>query len=217
MKRALIFDFDGLILETEEPIYKSWLQVYQAFGQDLPLEEWSLVVGTSDHTDPLLVLEQRLGRPLDRPALALQRKAMEAALVAAQPIMPGVELFLKDARRLSVKLAVASSSSGRWVGGHLRRLGLLDYFDCLRVREDVALTKPDPSLYLAAAACLGVRPQEAIALEDSTNGILAAKRAGMYCVAVPNAITCSFDLSQADLQLSSLAELPLEELLKIAG
>ena len=216
MKRALIFDFDGLILETEEPIYLSWLETYRLYGQDLPLEEWSAVVGTSDHTDPLLILEQRVGRALDRPALRARRMAVETAMIEARPVMPGVQHYLQDARRLGVKLAVASSSSSGWVVGHLKRLGLVDYFDCIRVREDVALSKPDPALYLSAAACLGVEPQQAIALEDSTNGILAARRAGMYCVAVPTIITCQFDLSLADLCINSLADLPLEELLKIA-
>ena len=215
--RALIFDFDGLILETEEPIYRSWQEIYNLFGQDLPLEEWAPVVGTSDHIDPLAMLEQRVGKALDRPALAARRKSMEKALIETQPTLPGVEQYLRDARRLGIKTAVASSSSGGWVVGHLERLGLRAYFDCIRVRENVTLTKPDPALFLAAAECLGVKPAEAIVLEDSTNGILAAKRAGMFCVAVPNAITCLFDLSLADLRVRSLAELPLEDLLRLAS
>jgi beta-phosphoglucomutase-like phosphatase (HAD superfamily) len=111
-------------------------------------------------------------------------------------------------------IGLASSSSGNWVKGHLTRLGLLDYFDVLRTREHVALTKPDPALYLAVLDELGVTPNQALALEDSPNGIRAAKRAGMYCVAVPNYLTRQLDLSEADLCLTSLAEISLESLLQ---
>ena len=141
------------------------------------------------------------------------RKAREAALLSAQSIRPGVVETLQTARRIGLKIGLASSSPCRWVTGNLERLGLIDYFECIRCQDDVQLTKPDPELYLAAAACLEVPPVEAIAIEDSPNGVTAAKRAGMFCVAVPNDLTSGLRLDHADLRLDSLADLPLEELI----
>ena len=92
--------------------------------------------------------------------------------------------------------------------------GIRGDFDCACCREDVARTKPYPDLYLAALACLGVSALETVALEDSPNGIAAAKRAGLRCVAIPNSITAQLDLSQADVILGSLAEVSLAELLE---
>jgi beta-phosphoglucomutase-like phosphatase (HAD superfamily) len=108
---------------------------------------------------------------------------------------------------------VASSSTRDWVGGHLARLGILNRFECVRCRDDVAKAKPAPDLYIAVLECLGVSAADAVAIEDSPNGVIAAKRAGMRCVAIPNTITASLDLSQADLLLRALSDLTLAELL----
>jgi len=121
--------------------------------------------------------------------------------------------YVADAKRMGLLLAVASSSSRAWVLGHLERLGLGAQWDAVRTRDDVARTKPAPDLYLAAVEALCVDPTEAVAFEDSVNGIAAAKAAGLLCVAVPNALTAGMDLSQADVKLDSLAETPLAELL----
>ena len=133
--------------------------------------------------------------------------------IDAQAILPGVREYVDEARRLGLRLGVASSSSRRWVEGHLQRLGLRDRFDVIRCADDVPRVKPDPALYRAVLDATGVRPEDAMALEDSPNGVLAAKRAGLTCVAVPNALTARLDLSHADLSLTSLADLPLAELL----
>jgi beta-phosphoglucomutase-like phosphatase (HAD superfamily) len=95
----------------------------------------------------------------------------------------------------------------------LERLRLDADWDAVRTRDDVVRTKPAPDLYLSAVAALGVAPREAVAFEDSANGIAAAKDAGLLCVAVPNALTAGMDLSRADVRLGSLADTPLEELL----
>jgi beta-phosphoglucomutase-like phosphatase (HAD superfamily) len=119
---------------------------------------------------------------------------------------------------MGLKLGVASSSTSDWVKGHLARLGILERFDCIRCRDDVPNAKPEPDLYLAVLECLGVRASEAIAIEDSPNGLLAAKRAGLRCVAIPNSITANLDLGEADLLLDSLADVSLAELLeKLSG
>lgn len=211
--RALVFDFDGLILDTEEPVYRSWLEVYQAHGEELPFERWVQIVGsTTTGFHPQHHLEERLGRPLPKEVLD-RRIGRRTELVLAQAVLPGVVQQLDAARDSGLKLGVASSSTREWVAGHLARLGILERFECLRCRDDVANPKPEPDLYLAVLDCLGVSASEAIAIEDSPNGVAAAKRAGMRCVAIPNSITAGLDLSEADITLGSLAELTLAQLL----
>lgn len=214
MFRAIIFDFDGLILDTEEPIYRSWLEVYEAHGQALPFERWVQIVGsTTAEFNPQQHLEERLGRPLSQEVVD-RRIARRTELILAQQLLPGIVQHIDAARSLGLKLGVASSSTRVWVSGHLGRLGILGRFECVRCRDDVTNAKPAPDLYIAVLDCLGVSPSEALAIEDSPNGVIAAKRAGMRCVAVPNTITASLDLSHADLVIRSLSEVTLSDLLQ---
>lgn len=218
MIRGIIFDFDGLILETEGPDFQSWQEVYQGFGCTLPFARWAAQIGTADGVfNPYDELEDQLGHPVDRAAIRARRRRRFAELVAAQTVLPGVEEYIAAAERLGLRLGVASSSSRGWVAGHLARLGIDRHFAAIACADDVARTKPDPALYRVALTALDLRPEEAIALEDSPNGIAAAKRAGLFCVAVPNRLTGRLSLTEADLQLTSLAELPLALLLRRAG
>jgi HAD superfamily hydrolase (TIGR01509 family) len=215
--KAFAFDFDGLILDTEEPVYRSWLEVYTAHGEDLPFDRWIQIVGSSTAAfDPKAHLEERLGRALTKEVLD-ERIEHRTALVLAQPILPGVARLAEAAREAGLRVGVASSSSREWVTGHLARLGVLDRFDCVRCRDDVTNVKPAPDLYLAIAACLGVQPAEAVAIEDSPNGIASAKAAGMWCVAVPNVITKGLDLSHADVVLATLEGLTPSDLVQKIG
>jgi HAD superfamily hydrolase (TIGR01509 family) len=212
--RAIVFDFDGLILDTEEPVYRSWLEVYQAHGEELPFERWVQIVGsTTTGFHPQYHLEERLGRPLPKEVLD-RRIGRRTEMILAQAVLPGVVQHLDAARELGLRLGVASSSSHEWVEGHLARLGILERFACVRCREDVEHAKPEPDLYIAVLDCLGVSASEAIAIEDSPNGVAAAKWAGMKCVAIPNSITARLDLTQADVTLHSLAEITLRGLLE---
>jgi HAD superfamily hydrolase (TIGR01509 family) len=212
MFKAIAFDFDGLILDTEGPVYRSWLEVYEAHGEELPFERWVQIVGsTTLEFHPQHHLEERLGRPLPQEVLD-RRTGRRTELVLAEKVLPGVVELIDEARAAGMKLGVASSSTSDWVTGHLARLGILDRFDCIRCRDDVAHAKPEPDLYLAVLECLGVAAADAFAIEDSPNGIAAAKGAGLRCVAIPNPITSGLDLSQADLVVASLAEFSLAEL-----
>jgi len=214
MIKALIFDFDGLILETEGPVFQSWLELFQSYDFSLTISDWAIFIGTTD-VDPFDLLEQRLGRRLDRSEIERPRAQREAEIIAHQPIQPGVLDYLQSAQRLGLKIGLASSSPCSWVTGHLTRLGLLGYFDCLLARDDVQRGKPDPELYLTVLKSLNVTADQAIALEDSPNGILAARGAGIFCVAVPNDMTRQLPLSHANLIIDSLAATSLEELLRI--
>ena len=216
MIRALVFDFDGLILETETPAYETWAEIYKEHGHELPLDRWFDYIGREggffDAADHLAAL---VGEGFDREAARKRRDTRKTELIDALDVMVGVREYVADAKRLGLSLAVASSSSRKWVLGHLERLRLHAEWDGVFTRDDVARTKPAPDLYLAAVEALGVEPREAVAFEDSRNGIAAAKDAGLLCVAVPNALTAAMDLSRADLRLGSLAETPLERLLAV--
>ena len=216
--RALVFDFDGLILETEIPVMESWRQVYADHGVELPMDTWLETIGTADHEfDPFAHLQELVGHPLDREPMQSRRILHRDAILHAQETLPGVRDYLEMGRRMGLKTAIASSSRRRWVVGHLERLGIHTHWDAVLTADDVEKTKPHPALYLAAVNALGVEPGEAIAFEDSRHGVLAAKAAGLWCVAVPANLTKNMDLSEADIVLASLAELSLGDLLARLG
>jgi HAD superfamily hydrolase (TIGR01509 family) len=213
--RSIIFDFDGLILDTEVPVYQSWQELYQSFGATLSFSNWSKIIGTDEaEGEHFEDLEKQIGRSVDRDSLAPVRRKRELELIALQSVQAGVKDYLRDAQRRGLKIGLASSSSCAWVTGHLTNLGLIDYFECIRASDDVRKVKPDPELYLSVLEALEVEPNEAIAIEDSPHGVTAAKRAGIFCVAVPNELTRRLPLDHADLLVYSLVDLPLQALLK---
>src|SRR5438067_8256440 len=212
--KALVFDFDGLLVDTEGPIFESWQRIYRERGQELPRERWLTIIGTaSGPFDPLVDLGHRTGETLDRQELDNLEQLYYKEATSMQQLLPGVEKYLADARRLGLKMAIASSSGSTWVMEHLERFGIHEHFDAIVSREDVTRTKPDPELYRMATQRLSVSPRESIAFEDSTNGVRAATAAELVCVAVPNPLTADLDLSEADLRLPSLEAASLSELI----
>lgn len=217
--RGIVFDFDGIIVDTEDPEYHSWVEIYHRYGADITFLEWSACLGTSqDAFDAVKELEKKTGIQFANHEI-IWREQAELSLRRAmqQPALPGVIDILVRADQLGIGLAVASSSERAWVMGHLDRLNLTRHFSAIFTKDEITPVKPDPGLYLAAVRHLGLASEEALAFEDSPNGILAAKAAGMICVAVPNPLTRQLDLSRADMSLSSLAELPLDAILERAN
>ena len=213
MIRALVFDFDGLILETEMPAYQSWVEIYREHGHDLTREFWADYIGReSGWFEPAAHLESLVQGPFDRAAVQARRDARKTELVAALETMAGVREWLAEAKALGLKLAVASSSRRAWVCGHPDRLRLGGW-DAIVCREDVERAKPAPDLYLRACELIDVAPDEALAIEDSPNGVASAQAAGLRVVAVPNELTSGLDLTRAECRLGSCSELALADLL----
>lgn len=214
MLKALIFDFDGLILDTETTEWQAWQEVCQDYNVELTLETWLPCVGTGATTQvfsPFEYLQSQIGSELDEAAVKERTRSRNLELIAQNTILPGVQELILDARQQGLRLAVASSASREWVVGNLERLGLLTYFDNMACGTEAGRTKPHPDLYLRALELLDVQPSQGIAFEDSLNGLKAAKSAGLFGVAVPNLVTQSLDFSQADLRLNSLAEFSLSD------
>jgi HAD superfamily hydrolase (TIGR01509 family) len=212
MIEAVVFDFDGLILETETPIFVAWQEEFVAHGcEPLTFEEWAAEIGTVGGLDVVALLHERATRPVDEAAMHERRRDRYLALIALEEARPGVEDWLDEADEMGLRIAIASSSRQEWIEPQLVRLGLRDRFEMLACYGDGIAPKPEPDTYLVACKALGVAPAAALAVEDSPNGVRAAKTAGLKCVVVPHAITETLDLSEADLRVSSLAEISLRD------
>ena len=213
--QAVVFDFDGTILDSESHVYGVARDLFAEHGAELPLEVWAECVGREmGYFDPIGYLEECTGRKHDREALDRVRRERFFERIRDVGALPGVEDALAAAHAQGLRLGVASSASREWVEGQLERLGLRRFFDCVRTADDVARAKPEPDLYLSALECLGVDASRAVAIEDSPNGALAARRAGMYCVVVPNPVTAALAFGDHSLRLESLDGVELAEVLE---
>ena len=215
MIKALIFDFDGTLLDTETPEFHVWEQIYREHGTALALADWLEGVGTWYAFDPYVDLEQKLGRPINRNDIKSRVKGLHEAQLEEIDLREGAHQLMHDAMQRRLKLAVASSSTREWVTNHLTRYDLMPHFDSIKCKDDVPAgrSKPHPDLYLETLRELGIAANEAIAFEDSLNGLRAAKSAGIYVVAVANTITKNLPLEEADLLVHSFTELSLDELM----
>ncbi len=214
--QAVLFDFDGVIMDSETALYESWQRTYAAHGCTLSLELWAANVGGYNYEvfHPLDYLEQQAGRPVDKEAVNEARRACYLLHVNKLDVIPGVRNAIADVKARGLKLAAVSSSSQNWVPVHLKRLGLYDNFDVIVCGNEVKKVKPDPAGYHLALERLRIKPQAAFTIEDSPKGIAAARAASLYCVAVPNPVTRAANLTGYDKLLQGLDKQPFEDVLK---
>jgi HAD superfamily hydrolase (TIGR01509 family) len=208
---AVVFDFDGVMCDTEWVEYEATRLVWAEHGAELTIETWAPVIGVSWGVPWLDQLESIVG-PVDRDRAAARRSAVHHDLNDTQPMLPGVLSLLDEADALAVPVGVASNSDLGWVHRHLTRLGVRDRVRTIRAIDTVPRGKPHPDPYLLACADLGAAPGCAVAFEDSHTGVTAAVAAGLYTVAVPHVLTEGHDVSAADRIVSSLAEVSLAAL-----
>lgn len=214
---AVVFDFDGVIIETEEPSYLAWRQVWASYGQDLPLDEWAACIGTSQGDDtfhPFEELVRRTGLNLREADVRARKQELVSTRSAATPLSAGVVDWLDEAAEAGIAVGIASSSPRTWILEHLERVGLGSRFQVVACFDDCGVSKPDPASYLLACRSLRVPPARALAVEDSTHGIRAAKQAGLACVGVPTAMTAHMDFGAADLIVRSFRDTSLAAVLR---
>lgn len=209
---AVIWDFDGTILDTEWPAVEAASAEFERVGLKLDVTAWADTVGTANHEPWLEVLRRQAGG-LDEPddVIMARYRAQKNERTDAGNLLPGVSEAFAQLDRLSLPCAVASSSSIEWVERHTRRHGLWHRFASVATRTDVGQerTKPEPDLFLLAAERAGFSADGCLVIEDSHHGVAAAKAAGMRVIAVPNRITATHDFTHADLVLESLHQLDL--------
>lgn len=209
MLRALIFDFDGLILDTESALIRSYWDVHNA--HDVVFDETLFIraVGQVDFKfDPWAAF----GPNAVHAKLEAQRQHTKKGRLEQLTPLPGVVALLDEARAGGLPVAIASNSEHTWVEPHLARLGLLERFTFVACREDAPSPKPEPDLYKLILNQFGLRGHEAAAFEDSHTGSIAAKRAGLFTIAAPGPSTQHHDFAHVDLRVNSLAEITLTNL-----
>jgi len=215
MLKALIFDFDGLILDTETPEVLVWGSIYKEHGFDLPVKEWEKTVGGygNSNFDPAKHLAHLSQGRLDAVSSRIRYRKESDEIIHASPIMPGVIDMIEQAKENGLQVAIGSSSPHSWVDAHAKRLGIFDYFDRIICQDDVppGRTKPNPDIFLKVLDQLNVKQDVAVVFEDSLNGVVAARRAEIFVVAVPNTLTAKMGVT-GDITVSSLAELSFHEL-----
>ena len=209
---AVVFDFDGLLVDTEWSIYEMAASTFAEFDIELPVPVWATIVGLADESDWWSRLCATNGWDIDRDEWWRRYRAIDRSFRDRLPALPGVTELLDQLEAADVPRGIASSSAREWIEGHLGRLGLLDRFATVAGVDRTGVGKPAPDVYLLACEDLGADPARSVAVEDSGHGIAAAKAAGLACVAVPSRITRHTDLSAADLTVASLADLRLADL-----
>ena len=209
--QAVLFDFDGTMMDTEWVIYEEVQRIFHDEGQELPLEEYAKCIGSSyEAWSPQTYLEELTGKTYDWETLRAARNKRIRARMAEQPLFPGVIQALEAVQSAGLRLAVVSSSSHEWVDGWLEHHGITHYFEHVVCRGDAPAIKPAPDLFLKGADLLALPPEACLVVEDSVNGLTAAHTAGMPVVAVPNRITTVCDFSPAEAQLESLRQFPAQ-------
>lgn len=213
--KALFFDFDGVLIDTEVPAFQSWREIYEEFGQILALEDWAACLGTVGGFDPISHLEELTGTNIDHPEELTQRRwARKMDLLELEGLRPGLEDYLRRASELGLKVAIVSSDTDEWIATNFARLERGEEWHHVNCANgDVKRAKPLPCLYEETLAAFRLEPDQAVAFEDSPNGIQAAQAAGLYCIVVPNPVTRPLDLRAGDLHLNSFEQMSLDEIL----
>ncbi len=208
LPKGIIFDFDGVLVDTEWAIYQSWVHLYASEGQEISIATYAPCLGAGySHWDPAAHLEKLTGKKYDWEKETPARQAMLEADLERSGLMDGALELLDWCAEQGIGLTVASSSSRRWVQGWLEKLGIYDRFAGVFTRTDGYPVKPSPALFEAAQQCLGLEKADCLIIEDSENGTIAAQNAAIPCVAIPNRMTESSDFSRASYRCASLRAL----------
>ena len=214
MTRAIVFDFDGLLMDTESTSLASWQYEWSQWGLTLEVASFFVNHGGDVTEDRYATLAAAVGPRFDRALSHGRRVAYRDKLHEQLDLADGLRGWLDEAAGLGLRLAVASSSPRQWLTAHLSRAGVLDAFEVLAAGDEVARHKPAPDVYQLALGRLSLSGAAAVAVEDTAHGVAAAHAAGMRCIAIPNPFVTRDRVSHADLVLYSASELPLADALR---
>lgn len=207
---AVIFDMDGVIIDSEPIHFEVDMQTMKDFGCSISKEELNKYVGT---TNEYMYTDIKNNYKIDKSVeeLIYYRSEMVKKKISESDLMPieGITHLLKHLKDKNIPAAIASSSPRDFIEVVVSKFGLEDYFSCILSGEEVEKGKPDPDIYIEAAKKLGILPKECIVIEDSKNGVLAAKKAGMKCIGFKNANSGEQDLSKADFIVNSIVEIDI--------
>ena len=217
---GILFDFDGLIVDTEMPIFQAWKMKFREFGEELLVEDWGQIVGkSSNELGPLEDFLARFADPEEKEKVLAEVAQAERTLVEEQRPLPGAEELIERSHAAGLQLGIVSSSDQDWVHSHLDRLGLLGYFHHTSCADEVETAKPDPALYHLGLEKMSLPPDRVVVLEDSPHGVLAAKRAGLFCIAVPNQLTGQLPFfkngGSPDLVINTLEDFPWDDFMRV--
>jgi putative hydrolase of the HAD superfamily len=210
LPEAVIFDMDGLLIDTETCDYQAWRELHEAHGVELSLPDYAYNAGMYGTWDQMY---EALAAGCGRSAAELHawreprfRELVAACLAASSELVT----LLRELRENGVKRGIASSSDSDWVAYLVEGLGIRQEFQAVATGHDVERRKPAPDLYLLAAERLAVDPRRCVALEDSAHGIAAARAAGLRVIAIPNSVSSHQDLSQAHVRVTHFGDVTLD-------
>ncbi|WP_075982840.1 HAD family hydrolase [Bacillus massilinigeriensis] len=214
MIKAMIFDFDGTIIDTESLWFKVYKEVlHKEYDVELPLEEFVKVIGTTDEA-LVAYINNQSKKEVDHVELNQRLHERFQSLKSTLVLRDGVKELMNEANKLGLEIAIASSSGRKWVEDFLIRFQIRDYFKVIKTKEDVLKVKPSPELYMKAVKDIGINPYEAIAIEDSVNGSIAAIKAGLSTVIVPNDVTSLLEFDARAQVYKNFSEVKLSEIIK---
>lgn len=207
---AIIFDFDGLIVDTEYPEYIALSSIYDEYCLELSMDDLRKNIGTQEFSfDPYAQLKNSGKMDLTREQFTAEWDRRKMATIDKAEAMPGVRALLDQAKSAGIKLAIGSSSPLVWVGRLARQVGVFDHFEVIVTKDDVSKTKPSPEIFLLSAERLGVPVNNCVVLEDSLNGLLAAQAAGIRSLWVPNKITAGMRVDPDQPRMDSMEKVDL--------
>ena len=185
--KGVLFDMDGVVLDTEKLYCRFWREAAMALGYPMTVEQ-ALGMRSLNAQAGQRKLESYFGPGVSREAMKQKRVELMDAYVSIHGVdpKPGISELLDELKCRGIRTAITTSSPMDRVRRYLQSLGLLEKFDCLCSGHDVPHGKPEPDIYLHGAACVGLSPEECLAIEDSHAGILSASCAGCLTVLIPD-------------------------------
>lgn len=213
MLKAVILDFDGVIVDTESVwynIYKDWLR--EKYDYDLKIQDYLVCVG-SNNLALFEFLKREIGEEID--FYHFKQVATDEFIKKTDnlPLMDGVDIFIKEMKQKGIHIGLATSATMTKPKFHLKRLGLFELFDVFSTAELFEKIKPAPDSFLKAAELLQIKPEECLAVEDSENGLQSAQNAEMPCLIVPNEVTKYSSFTGYFKIFGSLGQVDVEELI----